>query len=316
MLLAGTDDGLYELPPEGDADARRVLDAGSVMRIRRLDGIEGLFAATDTGLYHSLDGSDWTALGVPQEKVYSVGASADGTLYAGTRPAHLYAAETDGESLTELSWRELDGLQAVPSREDWRLPRHENLAQVRDVHAPAGTADRVVVGVEVGGVHVSDDRGRTWTERRGGVHDDVHELAVLGPAEYVAATGYGLFRTADAGQSWTRLDEGYDQRYFRSVAAVDGDVYAGAALAHTSTWLEPDSDAELFVVRGEGIEPVAHPHAEETVTGVTDVDGDLVVGTHRGTVLRRSGDDWTVLASLPVPDGHAVSYTPLLSVVD
>ncbi|MFB6268658.1 MAG: WD40/YVTN/BNR-like repeat-containing protein [Halobacterium sp.] len=330
MLLAGTDDGLYELTPDdGDATTRLVLDAGSVMRVRQFDALDGVFAATDTGLYHSHDGDDWTALDVPREKVYSVGVDAEGTVYAGTRPAHLYAADGN-DGLGELSWRELDGLQDVPSREDWRLPRHENLAQVRDVHAPADAPDRVVVGVEVGGVHVSDDGGDTWTERRGasatdedgdaspaersdGVHDDVHELAVLDPDEYVAATGFGLFRTTDAGQSWTRLDHGYDQRYFRSVARVDGDVYAGGALAHTSTWLEPDSDPELFAVRDDTIEPVHHPRPDETVTGIESLDGDLVAATHCGTVMRRTRGDWTVLGSLPVPDGHAVSYTPVLS---
>lgn len=314
MLLTGTENGIHRLDGAGadEATVRTVLEAGSVWRLRSFEAYDGVFAASETGLYHSPDGETWTDLGVPRERVYAVGAAPDGRLYVGTRPAHLYT--TPGDDLENPSWRELDDFQELPSREEWRLPRHEDLAQVRDIHVHPAASDRVVAGVEVGGVHVSEDRGETWTERREGTHDDVHELAVLGPDEYVTATGYGLFHTGDAGRSWTRLDEGYDQRYFRSLGVVGDAVYAGAALAHTATWLEPDADPELFVWRGGGrAEPVPHPRPDETVTGITAVDGDPVVGTHRGTVLRRTDDEWTLVGSLPTDgDGFAGSYTPLL----
>jgi hypothetical protein len=316
MLLAGTEDGVHRAEDldGGEATVRTVLDAGAVMRLRTFEAFEGVFAATATGLYHSTDAERWADLGVPQERVYAVGAAPDGRLYAGTRPAHVYVAHPGGEDdLGDLSWRELDGFQGLPSREEWRLPRHEDLAQVRDLHVHPDAPDHVIAGVEVGGVHVSEDRGETWTERREGTHDDVHELAVLGADEFVAATGYGLFHTDDAGASWTRLDGGYDQRYFRSVGVVGDAVYAGGALAHTSTWLEPDADPELFVWRGgDRAEPVSHPRSDETVTGITAVGGDAVVGTHEGTVLRRTGEEWTVVGSLPATDGFAGSYTPLL----
>jgi hypothetical protein len=327
MLLAGSEEGLYRLADVGESEAtnaQNVLDAGAVERVRQFEGFDGVFAATRSGLYHSLDGDEWTDLGVPREGVYAVGASPDGRLYAGTRPAHVYVAQptdgTDGDSsedaaaLRELSWRELEAFQELPSRDEWRLPRHENLAQVRDVHVHPDAPNRVVAGVEVGGVHVSDDGGETWTERRGDTHDDVHELAVVTPDEFVAATGFGLFRTEDAGRSWTRLDEGYEQRYFRSVFAVGGDVYAGSALAHTSTWDDEDADPALFVWRdGETIELVDTPRPDETVTGMTTIgdDGRLVAATHRGTVLVREHENWAVAGSLPVSDGFAGSYTPL-----
>lgn len=160
------------------------------MRIRRFergDGPEGLLAATETGLYHSPDGETWTDLGVSREKVYAVGGDGEGTLYAGTRPAPLYAGDAGvGDTIEGLDWRELEGFQELPSRGEWRLPRHENLAQVRDVRVdPAGSA-RIVAGVEVGGVHVSEDGGQQWTERRDGGDDDIHGLVVVGPGDYLA----------------------------------------------------------------------------------------------------------------------------------
>jgi len=295
-----------------------------------------VLAATKTGLGYSPDGETWSDLGVPTENVYSVGASADGDrLYAGTRPARVYVAGVadigesgDGFDPDAVEWRECDDFQELPSRDEWRLPRHENLAQVRDVHADPAANDRVVAGVEVGGVHVSDDLGETWEERRDGVDDDIHELRVIAPGEYVAATGFGLFRTRDAdlvsesnetssghrsdgGDAWTRLDDDVDQRYFRSVCAVDGVVYAGGALAHSATWDDPDADPELFAISGDTLERVDFPHPDETVTGMTAVDGTLVVGTHRGSVLAHRDGDWESVGDLPVGADRTGRYTPL-----
>jgi len=322
MLLIGSDDGVYRMTGlDGpDPGVTRVHETGRVRRVRAFEGLAGAFAATETGLYHSPDGETWSSLDVPREKVYAVGASPDGDrLYAGTRPAHLYVARPDGGvgAWMDLTWEELDGFQDLPSRDEWRLPRHENLAQVRDVHVHSGMPDRVVAGVEVGGVHVSEDGGETWTERRDGVDDDIHELHVRGPDEFVAATGFGLYRTTDTGRSWTRLDEGYEQRYFRTAFAVDGEVYAGGALANSSTWNDPDADPQLFVSRDRGrLEPVEHPRPDETVTGLTAVDGCVVAATHRGSVMVHDADGWTVAGSFPVPGDVTGRYTPLLWLED
>ena len=318
MLLIGSDDGVYRLSDLAgpDPEVTKAHDTGRVMRLRSFEGLAGAFAATETGLYHSPDGVTWTTLDVPAERVYAVAASPDGDrLYAGTRPARVYAAQTGGDidSGTDLTWAELDGFQNLPSRDEWRLPRHENLAQVRDVHVHPGAPERVVAGVEVGGVHVSEDGGTTWTERRKGANGDVHELHLAGPTEFVAATGFGLYRTTDAGRSWTRLDEGHEQRYFRTAFSVDGVVYAGGALANSSTWNDADADPELFVSRdGETVDPVDHPRSDETVTGLTAVDGSVVAATHGGWVLRRDSGEWTVVASFPVPGDVTGRYTPVL----
>jgi hypothetical protein len=391
MLYVGSDDGAYRLPgaldptdegsrdsdgtgsPSDDREAagvagEQVLDSGAVMRLRRLDrvGPGGLFAATATGLYHSVDGDHWVDLDVPRESVYAVGASADGeTLYAGTRPAHLYATtapgaadagddgtggddasdgDGDGEGTagaldaSALDWRECEGFQALPSREDWRLPRHEDLAHVRDVKGLPGRPAEVVAAVEVGGVHASADRGGTWVERRGpvtdprpedrrgddvdwsatpgDVHDDVHELAVVAADEWVAATGFGLFRTTDAGGSWTRLDEDVEPGYVRTVAHHDGTTYVAAATESAGNWDDPDVDSGFFTHRhGEGLREVAVPTPDEVVTGVVAVDDDVFAGTHQGTLLHADGDrdgEWTAIGSFPT-DSESGTYTPLAS---
>lgn len=93
MLYAGSDDGVYRVPGvEGAtaASASRVLQSDRVYRLRTFDGVGGLFAATDSGLYHTADGDEWSRVPHPRERVYAVVASPDGErLYTGTKPAEL-----------------------------------------------------------------------------------------------------------------------------------------------------------------------------------------------------------------------------------
>jgi hypothetical protein len=319
MLLIGSDDGVYCVTIRDDSvvsEATKILDTGRVKRLRQFDGINGVFAATETGLYRSLDGKQWENIGVPQEKVYAVGANPSGErLYVGTRPAHIYATESieTAEITAAVEWNELDEFQELPSREEWRLPRHDDLAQVRDIHADPIDSDRIVAVVEVGGVHVSTDNGQTWIERADGVDDDVHELHVISPEKYVAATGHGLYRTNDAGRSWKRLDQAVPQSYFRSTFSIDEDVYASGALSNSSTWNDEDADPVLFVCRDGSLEPINIPNADETVTGMTAVDENLIVATHRGNVFRRNTDRWDTVGEFSVPGQLTGRYTPITS---
>lgn len=295
-LLAGTTDGVYRIEGRQVGSAERVLDAGRVLRVRRFDGVDGVFAATKTGLYRSRNGGDaWTNLGVPREETYSV-LGANGRLYAGTHPAHLYVSTDDGES-----WRELDDFQELPSRDAWHTPRHRDEAHVRSLGAHPDAPDRVVAGVEVGGVHLSDDRGETWAERKDGVHDDVHHVLVAGPDHWVASCGGGLYETDDAGETWTRLDRGLDHTYFREAFAHDGVLYAAAARSSPGTWRGPSgADAALFERRGGDLEPVDYPGApEEVVLGWTLHDGRVVAGTNDGRLVERDDGDWADLGRLP-----------------
>lgn len=299
-LVLGTDDGVYRTSTVPFDDATKVADAGRVMRVRRFEGTDGVFACSKTGLYRSKgDGSTWDDLGVPREEVYSVLVSPDGErYYAGTHPAHLYLSDDAGDT-----WRELDGFQALPSREEWYTPRHRNEAHIRSLGAHRDAPDRVVAGVEVGGVHVSDDRGSTWTERRTGVHDDVHHVWVRDPEVYFASCGDGLYRTDDAGRSWTRLDGAIDHRYFREAMVHDGRLYAAAARGSPGTWSgESGADGGLFVSEdaGETFRSVSYPgRPQEVVLAWTVTDDGVLAGTNDGRVIVAKGDDWETAGTVP-----------------
>jgi photosystem II stability/assembly factor-like uncharacterized protein len=299
-LVLGTNDGVYRASDTRFEGANQVVDAGRVMRVRQFEWADGIYACSKTGLYRSTDeGETWTDQGVPQNEVYSVLASPDdGRLYAGTHPAHLYVSEDDGDS-----WRELEGFQELPSRDEWYTPRHRNEAHVRSLGAHPDVPDRVVAGVEVGGVHVSDDQGETWTERRDGVHDDVHHVLVRDAEEYIASCGYGLYRTTDAGRSWTRLDEDLSQRYFREATIHDGRLYAAAARSSPGTWEgESGADGGLFVSEDDGdtFASVSYPGApREVILAWASSDSHLVAGTNDGRVIVERGDDWETAGTVP-----------------
>src|SRR5206468_549529 len=79
---------------------------------------------------------------------------------------------------------------------------------------------RIYLAIEVGGVVRSEDGGETWENVRGGIHDDVHSVAV-NPREgsiIYAATRHGFGRSEDFGRSWRRIDGFPGTGYCRPLA--------------------------------------------------------------------------------------------------
>ena len=159
----------------------------------------------------------------------------------------------------------------------------------------------MIAGVEVGGVHVSDGEGETWTERSDGVHDDIHHVLVLSSEEYVASTGSGLYRTEDAGESWVRLDKALDHRYFREARSHEGWLYAAAARSSPGTWSgENGADAALFESDdGETFTEQPYPGGPEEVILAWTVTDTVIAGTNEGRVIRRADEGWEDLETLP-----------------
>jgi photosystem II stability/assembly factor-like uncharacterized protein len=82
----------------------------------------------------------------------------------------------------------------------------------------------ILVGIELGGLMRSTDRGDTWQDHRPGAQPDVHSLAwhprTRGRA--YEAGGGGAAWSDDGGDTWKPADEGRDRHYTWSVA-VDPD---------------------------------------------------------------------------------------------
>src|SRR5699024_4286697 len=295
-----TTKGVYQGPIDDIDGAVKVLDTKQVLRLRRFD--DEVFAATRSGLFRLADrGTTWTSLDVPRQEVYSVFLDTQNNkLYAGTHPAHLYVSEDHGKS-----WHELTGLQDLPSRDSWKLPRHRNEAHIRSICAHPDAPQRIIVGIEVGGVHVSEDGGKAWTERRDGLHDDIHHVLIVGAAEYVASTG-GLYRTRDAGRSWTRLDKNVDHSYFREAFVSGGKLYAAAARSAPPSWQgQRGADAAPFESTDGGGHFTAISYPGQPADFVlawaapTKDAEHVIAGTRGGRILRRVSDGWSQIGSIP-----------------
>lgn len=303
ILLVGTNEGIYRAPTDKLDEATRVLDSKHVMRVRRFE--DEIFAATRSGLFRSADrGEKWTNLNVPQKEVYSVLQDTRGRrLYAGTHPAHLYVSDDHG-----VSWNELKGLQDLPSRETWHTPRHRDEAHVRSLGTHPDAPERIIAGIEVGGVHVSEDGGETWIERCDGLHPDIHHVLIIGADEYLASTGGGLYRTQDTGRSWIRLDKNLDHTYFREAFVAGKRLYAAAARSAPPAWGgQRGTDAALFESTdgGDTFRSVAYPGQPEDfilawAIAEQDVENESVLaGTRYGHILLRTNEKWIKIGSAP-----------------
>lgn len=140
--------------------------------------------------------------------------------------------------------REIDGFQELPSRDEWCTPRPRNEAHIRRLGAHLDMSSRVIAGVEVGGVHVSEDRGETWTERRDRVHDDrlYAAAACSSPGSWDGESGAdgALFVSENGGEIFVSVSyPGAPQEVILALASADSHLVAGA------------NEGRVIVERGE-----------------------------------------------------------------
>lgn len=216
-----------------------------------LGGAGGLFVSEDFG-------ETWTRRGVLEDVralVASRYPAADPTLFAGTGKG-LYKSTDDGATfepsvlrgaaVTRLDWPGPGlvvatdrGLRVSPdSAGTWHpaprgLPEGPVHALVLSSYFSIDPVLFAAVGDE--GVLRSTDGGKTWAPTALAVRR-VHDLVWLGPMLYAASEG-GLFRSEDAGRSFTRLGEGLGPGAVRALLFP----------------LAPDSGAEFFVGTDDGV---------------------------------------------------------------
>jgi photosystem II stability/assembly factor-like uncharacterized protein len=320
-------------------EVEQVLDCGFVPRIETFDAVEGTFATTRSGLYHSYDdGATWSSMGVPSSEVWTVLALSEDVVFAGTHKGELFKTMDGGDS-----WNEVSGFKQLPSRRHWETPKSAEEAWFRDLVAPAEAADPeiLIAGIEAGGLHVSEDGGETWFERRDGqVKDDIHQVFVVDEEEFFVPSGRldlgtrvrgdaGLYHTEDAGRSWRRLDRGLDYSYFRELLYHDGRLYACGSRTRPSVWGEGGSReqndwnngigaaAALFESddKGRTMRRVDYPGGPQEIILAWDVlDGQPIGGTggwgaamspmanqgKEGRLIQRTTDgEYTTLGRIP-----------------
>lgn len=310
-ILLGTQDGVYRAESVKFHDVKRVLDSGVTLNVRSSEEY-GAFASSKTGLYHSTDdGNTWTKLPVPEKEVYDAAVSPDGThWYAGTHPAHIFVSTDEGNS-----WNDRTAFQELPSRDQWHTPRHRGLSHVRSLAVHPDTPALLIAGVEVGGIHVSQDYGKTWAERREDlIHDrrddlqyDVHHVLAISESKYVISCGGGLYRTESAGRSWTRLEVDPWRQYATESYYSDSTLYASVQthpprlpMGNQSQIEEVDASLVTSTDGGTSFQKQPYPgEPRDYVYAWTASNGRVLAGTIRGHILTQDGDGWVLVEKIP-----------------
>jgi photosystem II stability/assembly factor-like uncharacterized protein len=233
-------------------------------------------------------------------------------ILVGTEPAGIFVSLDRG-----LSFDARPEVNELRDRHGWRLPYSPAAGCIRGFAVADGGSNprRVYAAAEVGGVLVSDDGGGRWRLAGGsdgnpdlyrdlgtGVHPDVHGLAVFpGNADLVlAASGGGLYRSDDGGQSWRNLYPSYTRAVWIDPANARH-LVAGPAdgVARNGRIEESFDGGRRWQPASEGL---TSPWPRHMVERFVAIDTGLLTVLSNGELwLRSSGEtDWRhILQDLP-----------------
>jgi hypothetical protein len=284
---------LVRLDRNGTAWTASPVLEGAAAQCVAADGSRVLVGTRGRGALVSHDvGASWQSVELPEPAVFSVAiGAADGALYAGTEPSRLFVARRG-------DWIELEALQDIPSRKRWSFPPRPWTHHVRWIAPDPRRAERLLVGIELGGLMRSDDGGATFSDHRPGAKLDTHSVAWhprAGERAYQAA-GDGAAWSDDGGRTWQAADAGRDLPYCWALALdpVDPDRwYVSAASGPRAAHGRSAASGRLYRWdtgrwRALALPPDAMPYAA-VATG-----GDLLVGLADGRIMASAdrGESW------------------------
>ena len=246
-------------------------------------------------------GVSWIAAGLEGMTVKSIAVAKDGSVYAGTKPPHIFVTEDAGRR-----WAELQAFQGV-RRFFWFSPAETPFTAY--VQAIALDGDVILAGIEAGAVVKSPDRGATFEGHRSGSLRDCHSLAVAPGGRFFEAggSGGGAAFSNDGGQTWRR-PSGHS-RHYGWATAVDPDdpevwyfSSAPGVRAHSN-----HADGAIYRCRGDapcqqlagGLPSPMDAMPYALLTGPEP--GSVVAGMSNGEVWESTdaGDNWHLLFKMP-----------------
>jgi hypothetical protein len=224
-----------------------------------------VWKSTDLGQSwtHSSQGLAYAAGETPIKSVWSL-ALAHGVLHVGVEPAGLFRSGDGGTSFTPVA-----GLSEHPSRKDW-MPGGGGLILHHLVPHPRDP-EQLFVAISAAGVFHTADGGRSWTPRNRGTRADyapedqrypeygqcVHAL-VMAPGQpdlLYQQNHCGMYRSEDAGLSWTSIEAGLPSSFGFPAAAHPRDpdtLFLLPLNGDTAGRYMPDAKAAVWRTRDRG----------------------------------------------------------------
>jgi photosystem II stability/assembly factor-like uncharacterized protein len=300
-LLVGTKKGLFVLEgePGGAFAVRARAFAGEPVEYAMRDPRSGrVLASVTTGWYgpkifHADDpAGEWEqaeGVALPEggdvalERIWVIVAGeADGTLYAGGDPGVLFESRDGG-----ATWALVRSLWDHPTRPEWQ-PGGGGLCLHSIVPWP-GDPDRLALAISAVGVWLTEDGGRSWSHGNAGIAapylpEDapadtinlcVHNMhrAPRRPERMFMQFHGGVYRSDDAGASWTAIGDGLpsDFGFPMTLDPADPDSAFVIPLKADVDRVTPDGRVRVYETRDAGATWTARgdglpaPHAYLTV---------------------------------------------------